>query len=77
MNEWNLSLADVAEALGCEIEQVKQFIRDGEIETLPGAVVGVGEGALRDFVMHRQMTDLALAVEPLIHPGIVWSRPQN
>lgn len=77
MNEWTLSLADVAEALGCEIEHVKRFIRNGEIETIPGTVVRVSEAALRDFVRQKQLTDLALADEPLIRPSLEWLRPRN
>lgn len=74
-DDWLLSLADVAESLGCSHDRVVELIASAELEIADGTTRRVAHSELRRFVAHMQSRALALGVSPFSVPSLVASQP--
>jgi hypothetical protein len=75
VNDWLLSLPDVAESLGCSHDDVVALIAGAELAVAPGTIRRVAHSELRRYVAHMQSSALALGVSPLSVPSLVASQP--
>ena len=73
--DWLLSLPDVAESLGCSLDDVVALIVSAELAVAPGPTRRVAHSELRRYVAHMQSSALALGVLPLSSPSLVASQP--
>lgn len=74
-DEWLLSIADVADALGCGRSTVLDMIDRGELAVVPGRRIRIAHSELRTFVEHMQRGALSLGIEPVGEPGLLASQP--
>jgi excisionase family DNA binding protein len=75
VEEWMLTVADVAEVLGTSRENVSELIERHELRVVPGRRVRVTHAAVIEFVAAMQHDALMLGREPDFVPSIVASRP--
>ncbi len=75
VEEWMLTVADVAEVLGTSREKVAAIIAREELPVVPGRRVRVTHTAVIEFVSAMQRDALMLGREPDFVPSIVGSRP--
>ena len=74
-DDWLLSFPDVAESLGCSLDDVATLIARRDLEVVPGTTNRVTHSELRRFVAHMQSSALALGVAPLSVPSLLASQP--
>jgi excisionase family DNA binding protein len=75
IEEWLLTMADVAESLGCSIQFVEKLVADGKLSIAPGHVSRIAHSELRKFVTSMQSEALALGVSPLPVTSLLASQP--
>jgi excisionase family DNA binding protein len=73
--EWLLTIADVAETLGCSLDQVETLIAEEKLAVAPGPIRRVAHTELREFVTSMQSGALALGVTPLPVQSLLASQP--
>jgi excisionase family DNA binding protein len=75
VEEWMLTVADVAEVLGTSRERVAGLIARDELRVVPGRKIRVTHTAVAEFVASRQRDALMLGQEPDFAPSILGLRP--
>ena len=73
--EWLLTVADVAEALGCTLDHVEALIANAQLAATSAPVRRITHTELRRFVTSMQSTALALGVSPLPVSSLLASQP--
>jgi excisionase family DNA binding protein len=74
-DEWLLTVADVADALGSCHDDVIALIALGELEFVPGRRRRIAHSELRAYVARMQTDALALGRKPLGEPSLIASQP--
>lgn len=73
--DWLLTVADLAETLGCSLDQVETLIAEEKLAVVPGPIRRVAHTELRRFVTSMQNGALALGITPLPVPSLLASQP--
>lgn len=74
-DEWILSVADIADALHCTVDDVLAAVGSGELPAQSTNPIRVSHDDLRTFVRDRQRDALILGTSTSFSPDVLASRP--
>jgi hypothetical protein len=74
-DEWLLTVADVAESLGCTHDDVLALVSLDELTFVPGRRRRIAHSELRGYVARMQEDALALGRHPRGKPSLIASQP--